>query len=116
MQDRTSTQPFGVAVRELMVVNPVLTHTSGKPDWKRLSVLSAVGYETLRKAVTGERSPAEPVMVAVAKALKVKASYFLEYRLMQARNAFDPKIVGVDEALQNLDLLHSRRLADDAPL
>lgn len=59
-------------------------------------------YETLRKVLVGERGLYPPLIEAVAKALKIEPSYFSEYRLWQARRAFDANEVGHEQALVNL--------------
>src|ERR1044072_7284099 len=49
-----------------------------------------VKYETLRKAIAGERSPGAHLIETVAEAVGVRPEYFVEYRLAQALRQFDP--------------------------
>jgi lambda repressor-like predicted transcriptional regulator len=107
--ERKSDSRFGVAVRALVVVNPALTRQNGNPDWMALTRLSGLDYETLRKAVTGERPVSERIMIALAKALKVKPTYFLEYRLKQAQDDFDPQVVGLEQAIRNAEVFLALR-------
>ena len=61
-------------------------------------------YETIRKAAVGEREPTIELLEAVAKALDVPPDTFYEYELLSARRAFDPNVVGLDAALDNVRL------------
>lgn len=75
----------------------------GNPNWGGFVLeVEGVGYESLRKAVTGERRPAPKIMEAVAQALDVEPTVFYEYQLWLAQRAFDPAEVGEDEAFANL--------------
>ncbi|HET7128613.1 MAG TPA: hypothetical protein VFJ93_06035 [Gaiellaceae bacterium] len=56
----------------------------------------------MRKAVAGEREPTETMMQAVARVLKRPPDYFVEYRLLRARNQLDPRVVGFETAQANL--------------
>jgi hypothetical protein len=81
-----------------------MTTLNGNPNWVALSEqLGDVSYESLRKAVTGERVPSQKIMEAVATALKVDASVFVEYRLLKVQKQFDAREVGVDVAAANLE-------------
>jgi hypothetical protein len=96
-------RPFGIALRDLLIAHGVTT-TMGNPDWAGfVQQLPGVHYETLRKAVTGERYPAAKVIEAVSDALSVEPDTFAEYRLWRAQRQFDPKEVGLERALKNLD-------------
>jgi transcriptional regulator with XRE-family HTH domain len=96
------TKPFGTVVRDLLIAQGITTQL-GNPNWAEFAMmLDDVGYETLRKAVTGERHPGEKVMEAVAEALDVEPDMFFEYNLLQAQRSFDPREVGADDALANL--------------
>lgn len=97
-----SAKPFGIAVRDLLIDRGFVTGM-GNPNWAAFALeLPTIHYETLRKAVTGERVPAEKVMAEIAEALDVDPMEFVEYQLVQARKAFDPLEVGEDVALANL--------------
>jgi hypothetical protein len=93
---------FGAIVRDLLIERDITTGM-GSPNWSDFALmLEDVHYESLRKAVTGERWPGPKIMEAVAKALKVDPSIFPEYQLWLAQRAFDPKEVGEEEAFTNL--------------
>lgn len=95
-------RPFGAIVRDLLIERDMVT-AMGNPNWPEFALqLEDVHYESLRKAVTGERHPGPKIMESVAKALGVDASIFWEYQLYEAQQAFDPKVVGEDAALANL--------------
>jgi hypothetical protein len=72
------------------------------PDYARLAREIDVFYETLRKAVAGEREPTRDLMEKCAKKLRIDPLCFEEYRLLVARDLFDPKVVGDKKALKNL--------------
>lgn len=78
----------------------------GNPNWSAfVQTVDGVHYETLRKAVTGERQPTPDLMEACAAALDLDpADLFYEYALWSAQRMFDPGEVGVEEALSNLEL------------
>jgi hypothetical protein len=93
---------FGTALRDLLIDRGVTTRL-GNPDWPGFAaVLPEVHYETLRKAVTGDRPVAPKIIEAIAKNLGVDPEMFAEYRLWQLRCTFDPAQVGVATAIQNL--------------
>ena len=93
---------FGQVVRDLLIERGY-TSAIGNPDWPRFArELDGIGYETLRKAVTGERPPSTKVMESVAARLDVEPTIFWEYELARAKQAFDVRQVGDDEAFANL--------------
>jgi hypothetical protein len=99
---KSSRKTFGVALRDLLIEREVTT-PMGNPDWAGLAqMMDGIHYETLRKAVTGERHPAPKVIEAVSDALGVRPEFFAEYRLWKAQRQFDPREVGLDTALKNL--------------
>ena len=94
---------FGTVVRDLLIEQDRTTPL-GNPDWAAFAkVLPGISYESLRKAVTGERDPSPKIMETVATALDVDPGRFVEYRLWQARRRFDPAEVGSAAALRNLE-------------
>lgn len=95
---------FGTVLRDELIAREVTTGM-GNPNWSAFSqLLESVHYETLRKAVTGERPPSPKVMEEAAAALGEKPEdLFVEYRIWQAQRMFDPREVGVKVALDNLD-------------
>lgn len=104
-------KPFGVAVRDLLIEHGFTT-AMGNPNWAAFALeLPTLHYETLRKAVTGERPPGPKVMEEVAETLGVDPLSFQEYALVQAQRAFDPREVGTDQALANLEAWQAVRSA-----
>jgi len=61
-----------------------------------------IKYETLRKAIAGERSPSASLIETVAQVVGVRPEYFIEYRLAEALRQFDPNEVGFETARDNL--------------
>lgn len=96
-------EPFGVVLRNELIERGITTGM-GNPNWSGFAQqLPGVHYETLRKAVTGERSPRPELMEACAAALEQDpAELFWEYALYQAQTMFDPAQVGIEQALENL--------------
>lgn len=75
----------------------------GKPNWRAFAAeLDSIHYETLRKAVAGERRPSQALLEECARVLRLRPEHFLEYRLYLARRDFDPDAVGFDRAARNL--------------
>jgi transcriptional regulator with XRE-family HTH domain len=98
---RRSSKPFGRALRELLEEANITTPI-GNPDWSSFAKRIGTNYESLRKAVAGERQPPRQLMESVAEELAVDARYFAEYRLLVARDLFDVGKVGFDSALEHL--------------
>jgi hypothetical protein len=97
-------EPFSRVLRDLLIKKEITTGM-GNPNWSAFSeLLETVSYETLRKAVAGERQPTAKVMEEAAHALGLDpADVFVEYRILQAQRMFDPREVGVAAALANLE-------------
>lgn len=101
MNDETD-KPFGKAMADLLQDNDYTTST-GNPNWHAFAqLLTDVHYETLRKAVAGERVPSPHIMEECARVLRVKPNYFAEYRMQQAAESFDMRKVGFEKAMDNL--------------
>lgn len=101
---RTVAKPrvFGAIVRDLLIEREITT-PMGNPNWAEFALqLDDVHYESLRKAITGERWPGPKIIESVASALKVDPGLFPEYQLYLAQRAFDPKEVGEETAFANL--------------
>ena len=95
---------FGVVLRDLLIERG-LTTSMGNPNWSAFAdSMEDVHYETLRKAVTGDRAPAPVLMERVAAALGVEPDVFEEYALWRAQRMFDPREVGLEAASENLRL------------
>lgn len=104
--DRTvaneTTKRFGPALRELLIEHDYATRT-GSPNWSAFAAeLDGIHYETLRKAVAGERRPSLNLLEECARVLRLRPAYFVEYRLYLAQRDFDPDAVGLDHAVRNL--------------
>lgn len=95
---------FGVVVRDELIRREITTQI-GNPNWMEFvkQFLPNVNYETLRKAVVGERVPSAQLMETVAEVLGIPPTRFAEYRLHLFTRQFDPREVGLDEALSNLE-------------
>jgi hypothetical protein len=61
--------------------------------------------------VAGERNVTPELIEEVSRALRVKPQHFAEYRLHEARTAFDPRDLGFDQALANLEEWAAQRQA-----
>ena len=98
-----TTEAFGAALRALLISREITTK-NGNPDWATFAEqLPNIHYETLRKAVTGERYPARKVIEAVSAALGVEPTFFAEYDLWDTQRQFDPRQVGLSRALWNAE-------------
>lgn len=76
----------------------------GDPNWVAFAeLLDGYKYETLRKAIAGDRQPTMGLMEACAEALDISPAEFIEYRVLAAQRMFDPREVGMEQALKNLD-------------
>jgi hypothetical protein len=72
-----------------------------RPDWitplghpnfsAYLLEVDAIGYETARKALTGDRWPSNKVMEALAAPLELDPHDFWEYRLNLLRERLEPR-------------------------
>jgi hypothetical protein len=106
IEKANATRPFGAALRDLLLERRITTRM-GNPDWAGFAQqLPGIHYETLRKAVVGERPPAPKVVEAVSDALSVAPEEFTEYRLWTARRQLDPQEVGLEQAVRNLEALN----------
>ncbi len=102
MQPDQQFHTFGQVLRDLLQERGIVTRI-GNPNWSEFARdLAGVHYETLRKAVTGDRRPLPELMTACAQALDVEPTVFPEYRLWQAQRLFDPREVGSEAAMENL--------------
>jgi len=97
-----SIEPFGAAVRGLVSEDADLLTSTGNVNWTAVADKIGLGYDTLRKAVSGERLPSVEVMEQVAAGLGVAPTYFPEYRLWETQRQFDVREVGWDKAIGNL--------------
>jgi len=94
---------FGEVTRDRLIERGTVT-AIGNANWAAfVHDLNGVSYETLRKAVTGERRPGFKLMQQVARALDADPDIYYEFRLEVARRSFDPDVVGEEEAVANLE-------------
>lgn len=99
---KRTTHPFGRAVAEQLLENGYVRLNSN-PDWVTFATtIPGVSYETLRKAVSGERPVSPELLKKVAQALRIEPSFFVEYRLANARRELDPTEVGWQRAVAAL--------------
>ena len=102
MADTGRPRPFGAVVRDLLIEQGRVT-AIGNPNWMEFAQgLDGVSYESLRKAVTGERPAGPKIIEAVASALGVEPESFWEYQLWAVQRSFDPREVGEEQAFANL--------------
>lgn len=65
--------------------------------------LKGTSANQFKKVMRGERT-LQPVLIeAVARVLGVKPTEFPEYRLARTRELFDERVVGLDQAVENLE-------------
>lgn len=108
MRDTQSEAHFGDALRDLVQAmgDDRFLSPNRNVNWMEFvkAVLEPRGvkYETLRKAIAGERHPGASLIETVAQVVGVRPEYFIEYRLAQALREFDPSEVGFDKARENL--------------
>ena len=101
--------PFGVKLRDLLQERGITTGM-GNANFKAFAeLLPTIHYESLRKQVSGERPVGVETMRESADALSVPPTTFDEYALWEAQRDFDPREVGVERALENLQRWASQR-------
>lgn len=95
--------PFGVKLRDLLQERGITTGM-GNANFKAFAeLLPTIHYETLRKQVSGERPVGIDTMKETAEALNIPPTTFDEYALWDAQRDFDPREVGTEQALANLE-------------
>jgi transcriptional regulator with XRE-family HTH domain len=100
----TKPKRFGITLRDLLLEREEYLTSGGNVNLQTFArSLPSYHYETLRKAVTGERQPTTELLEEVATVLGVPPETFYEYGLLVAQRDFDVSVVGVDEALENLE-------------
>jgi transcriptional regulator with XRE-family HTH domain len=103
-----STEPFGEALRSLMAARGL--------SYRRLAdAISGIDDQGITHAhlnmlANGHDKPSLRAMELIARACAVSPDYFAEYRLAIAMRELDPSVVGLEQALENLNTrLASRR-------
>jgi hypothetical protein len=103
MSAENSERHFGGVISELLRDREEFLMKTGNINWRLVAdELNGVHYETLRKAVAGERPATPQLMELCAELVGVPPTVFAEYRLYEAQKQFDPKEVGWDQATANL--------------
>jgi hypothetical protein len=98
-----SPQKFTAAVRTRLLVRDEFLTNTGNVNWRAVAeALPGVHYETLRKAVAGDRNPTPALMEQVAQLLGIEPDVFAEYQLHLAQRQFDVGEVGWENAMENL--------------
>lgn len=106
----TSTEPFGVALRELMKERGLSYR--GLADAIRELEGKGITHAHLNMLANGHDKPSVRVMELVSRACAISPDYFAEYRLAMAMRQLDPEVVGLEQALENLNArLGARRRA-----
>jgi hypothetical protein len=105
MADEQATRPFGRALHDLLADREEFLTGTGNVNWRLVSsAIPGMHYETLRKAIAGERLPSAGLIEQVAELAKVEPGYFVEYELARVQREFDVREVGFDQARENLRL------------
>jgi transcriptional regulator with XRE-family HTH domain len=103
-----SSQPFGEALRALMDARG-LSYRGLAEEIRRLD-RRGITHAHLNMLANGHDKPSMRAMELIAQACAVSPDYFAEYRLAVAMRELDPSVVGLEQALENLDArLASRR-------
>jgi transcriptional regulator with XRE-family HTH domain len=97
-----STQPFPEALHDLVRAKGYRKRNGTVNYAEVANALPTITYETLRKLTSGAYPPSPAQLEEIAGALDVDPAYFAEYQLWLKRRPFDPREVGIDEALKNL--------------
>jgi transcriptional regulator with XRE-family HTH domain len=110
-----STEPFGQALRALM--NDRGLSYRGLADAIGMFDQQGITHAHLNMLANGHDKPSMRAMELIARACKVSPDYFAEYRLAAAMRELDPAVVGLEQALENLNarLAARRRRGATAP-
>jgi transcriptional regulator with XRE-family HTH domain len=96
-----SNEPFGKALRVLMDERNLsyrgLADAIGRLDDRGMT------HAHLNMLANGHDKPSIRAIDLIARACSVSPEYFAEYRLAMAQRELDPSVVGLDQALQNLN-------------
>ena len=106
-----SDKPFGEALRTLMAERGLtfrgLALATRSLDGKGMT------HAHLNMLANGHDKPSIRAMELIAQACDVSPEFFAEYRLAVAMRELDPGVVGLEQALENLNArLGSRRRSD----
>jgi transcriptional regulator with XRE-family HTH domain len=98
---RTNTKPFGEALRVLMESRG-LTYRGLAEEIRELDG-KGITHAHLNMLANGHDKPSMRVMDLIARACSIPPDYFAEYRLAVAMRELDPSVVGLEQALENLN-------------
>ena len=98
---RTNTRPFGEALRALMEARG-LTYRGLAEEIRGLDG-KGITHAHLNMLANGHDKPSMRVMELIARACAISPDYFAEYRLAVAMRELDPSVVGLEQALDNLN-------------
>src|SRR5437868_4854091 len=98
---RLSTQPFGEALRALMDARGLSYR--GLAEAIRQIDAQGITHAHLNMLANGHDKPSMRAMELIARACSVEPEYFAEYRLAVAMRELDPSVVGLEQALKNLN-------------
>jgi transcriptional regulator with XRE-family HTH domain len=96
-----STEPFGQALRALLEARGLSYR--GLADAIRKFDEQGITHAHLNMLANGHDKPSMRAMELIARACKVPPGYFAEYRLAVAMRELDPGVVGLEQALENLN-------------
>jgi transcriptional regulator with XRE-family HTH domain len=110
----SSDEPFGEALRTLMSERG-LTYRSLAGITRRLDG-RGMTHAHINMLANGHDKPSIRAMELIAEACEVSPGYFAEYRLATAMRELDPEVVGLEQALENLNArLGARRRSATRP-
>ena len=98
---RTNTKPFGEALRTLMESRGFTYR--GLAEEIREFDGKGITHAHLNMLANGHDKPSMRVMELIARACSISPEYFAEYRLAVAMRELDPNVVGLEQALDNLN-------------
>jgi transcriptional regulator with XRE-family HTH domain len=98
---RSSDEPFGEALRTLMSERG-LTYRSLADITRRLDG-RGMTHAHINMLANGHDKPSIRAMELIAEACEVSPRHFAEYRLATAMRELDPEVVGLEQALENLN-------------
>ena len=98
---RANTKPFGESLRALMDERG-LTYRGLAEEIRELDG-KGITHAHLNMLANGHDKPSMRVMELIARACSISPDYFAEYRLAMAMRELDPSVVGLEQALENLN-------------
>jgi transcriptional regulator with XRE-family HTH domain len=109
-----STEPFGQALRALMDARGLSYR--GLADAIRKFDEQGITHAHLNMLANGHDKPSMRAMELIASACEVPPGYFAEWRLAAAMRELDPGVVGLEQALENLNARLAARRSGAATL